>query len=80
MSPDGRHATIRVALRGTLSEQNASMKALEHAIGYLRHELATRLSLRRVPELHFQQDKTPDADSRIDFLIKRAKKLKAKEG
>jgi ribosome-binding factor A len=50
------------------------MAALEHARHYLRHELATRLSLRRVPELHFERDKNPDADTRIEFLLKTAKK------
>ena len=31
-------------------------------------------SLRHVPELHFNQDRNPDVESRIDFLLKRAKK------
>jgi len=74
VSPDGRHATIVVALRGTEKEARDSLAALEHAQGYLRHELATRLSLRHVPELRFQQDKNPDVESRIDFLLRRAKK------
>ena len=78
VSTDGRHATIRVAARGTEREQTQSMAALEHAQGYLRHELATRLNLRRVPELHFERDKAPDADTRIDFLIKRAKKSRGR--
>ena len=74
VSPDGRHANIVVALRGTEREARESLAALEHASGYLRHELATRLSLRHVPELRFQQDKNPDVESRIDFLLRRAKK------
>jgi ribosome-binding factor A len=78
VSSDGRYANIKVAPRGTEREQTQAMAALDHAQGYLRHELATRLSLRRVPELHFERDKTPDADSRIDFLIKRAKKSRGR--
>jgi ribosome-binding factor A len=74
VSPDGRHANIVVALRGTEKEGRASLAALERAQGFLRHELAVRLSLRHVPELHFQQDKNPDVESRIDFLLRRAKK------
>jgi ribosome-binding factor A len=76
VSPDGRHANIVVALHGTPKEIRESLVALEHAQGYLRHELATRLSLRRVPELRFQQDKNPDVESRIDFLLRRAKKTR----
>jgi ribosome-binding factor A len=78
VSPDGKHASIRVALRGTEREQRQSLAALEHAAGFLRHELATRLSLRHVPELHFSQDKHPDVESRIDFLLKRAKKSRGR--
>ena len=78
VSPDGRHATIRVACRGTQREQKESMAALEHARHYLRHELASRLVLRHVPELHFTQDHNPDVESRIDFLLKRAKKSRGR--
>ncbi|HEY2014524.1 MAG TPA: 30S ribosome-binding factor RbfA [Bryobacteraceae bacterium] len=76
VSPDGRQATVRVAIRGNEREQKQSLDALEHARHYLRHELATRLNLRRVPELNFGQTRTPDVESRIDFLLKRAKRLR----
>jgi ribosome-binding factor A len=78
VSQDGRHANVRVALRGDERRQKASMAALDHARHYLRHELAVRLSLRHVPELHFDLDRNPDADSRIEFLIKRAKKTRGR--
>src|SRR5689334_16271241 len=74
VSPDGRHANVRVVIRGTDREQQESLQALEHARQYLRTELAHRLSLRHVPELHFARDRNPDVESRIDFLLKRAKK------
>ena len=78
VSQDGRHANVRVVLRGDERRQKASLAALEHARHYLRHELAVRLSLRHVPELHFEPDRNPDADSRIEFLIKRAKKSRGR--
>lgn len=78
VSSDGRHATIRVALRGTEREQKESLTALDHATGFLRHELAARLTLRHVPELHFERDKNPDVESRIDFLLKRANKSRGR--
>src|SRR5215469_13097310 len=74
VSPDSRHATVKVSVQGTEREQAQALAALEHAQGYLRRQLASRLQLRHVPELHFDHDKHPDAESRIDFLIKRAKK------
>jgi ribosome-binding factor A len=66
-------------LRGDLREQNQALAALEHAGGYLRRELASRLQLRRIPELHFDRDKNPDVESRVDFLLRRAKKLRARD-
>jgi len=78
VSSDGRHATVRVAARGSQQEQKESMAALDHARHYLRHEVATRLSLRHVPELHFDQDRNPDVESRIDFLLRRAKKTRGR--
>ena len=78
VSADGRHATVKVAARGSEREQKESMAALEHARHYLRHEVASRLSLRHVPELHFDQDRNPDVESRIDFLLKRAKKSRGR--
>jgi ribosome-binding factor A len=78
VSPDGRHATVRVAIRGNEREQKQSLDALEHARHYLRHEMASRLSLRHVPELHFEQNRTPDVESRIDFLLRRARKSRGR--
>ena len=78
VSPDGRHANIRVGIRGNEREQKESLDALEHARHYLRHELATRLTLRHVPELHFEHNRNPDVESRIDFLLKRAKRSRGR--
>jgi ribosome-binding factor A len=77
VSPDMRHAQVKV----TIGEGNEKkcLAALDHAKSYLKHELATRLNLRRVPDLHFTADTHPDAESRIDFLIRRAKKLRKRE-
>ena len=76
VSPDLRHAHIKVALGD--ADEKKSLAALDHAKSYLKHELATRLNLRRVPDLHFTADTHPDAESRIDFLIRRAKRSKAR--
>lgn len=78
VSSDGRYAHIQVALGGGEREQKAALAALEHARHYLRHELSSRLSLRHVPELHFEQDQHPDADNRIEILLQRAKKTRGR--
>lgn len=74
VSPDSRHAHVKVALRGLEHEQPRKLAALEHARHYLRRELARRLNLRRVPELHFSADRWADAPSRVEGLLERVKK------
>src|SRR5436309_3078037 len=70
VTPDSRHATVKIDIHGDDKAQNQSLKALEHAAGYLRHELASRLQLRHVPELHFERDTNPGVETRIDFLLR----------
>src|ERR1700681_651869 len=79
VSPDSRHATVKVSLRGTEREMNQALAALEHAGEFLRRQLALRLQLRHVPELHFERDKNPYVEGRIDLLLKRAKKSRRSE-
>jgi ribosome-binding factor A len=78
VSPDGRHANIRVAVRGDEKQCREALAALDGARHYLRHELASRLSLRHVPELHFNHDRNPDVESRVEFLLKRAKRSRGR--
>lgn len=78
VSPDSRHARVRVGVQGVEKDQEVVLDALDRASRFLRHELASRLSLRRVPELHFDLDRHADADSRVDFLLRRAKKSRAR--
>src|ERR1700691_128229 len=77
VSPDSRHALVKVSLGGGEQEQKQAMAALEHARNYLRHELASRLNLRKTPALHFERDYYPDAATRVEILLKRAKKKRA---
>jgi ribosome-binding factor A len=77
VSPDMRHAAVKVATDA--GEEKKALGALEHAKNFLRHELAARLNLRRIPELHFSPDSHPDADSRVEFLLRRAKRSRARD-
>jgi ribosome-binding factor A len=76
VSPDMRHAHVKVAINS--DAERRVMAGLDHAKSFLKHELASRLSLRRTPDLHFAVDSHPDADSRIEFLLRRAKRSQAK--
>ena len=44
-------------------------EALEHAKGYLRSELAKRIRLFRIPELHFEYDESLERGMSISHLI-----------
>ncbi len=76
VSPDGRHAHVLIGVRGDESVQRDAFAALEHAQNYLRHQLARRLSLRRVPELHFEADLGSESEDRIERLLARARKTR----
>jgi ribosome-binding factor A len=76
VSPDGRHAHVLIGVRGDETVQRDAFAALEHAQNYLRHQLARRLSLRRVPELHFEADLGAESGDRIERLLARARKTR----
>src|SRR6266849_9963754 len=51
VSGDLRHAKVFVSVLGTEEEQAATIQGLKHATGFLRSELASRITLRYMPEL-----------------------------
>jgi ribosome-binding factor A len=75
---DLRHAHVKVGIREDAEAERRSLAALEHARPFLRRELARRLDLRRIPELHFQVDRFPEAESRVEVLLKRARKTRGR--
>src|SRR6185295_4718069 len=79
LSPDGRHAHVSVEIRGDDKARKDGFAALEHAKHYLRHELARRLILRRVPELHFEADAGGGTEERIERLLLRARKSRGQD-
>jgi ribosome-binding factor A len=66
VSGDLRHAKVFVSVMGSAEDQQATMRALGHAGGFLRHELAQRLTIRHTPELVFRLD---DSIARGSHLI-----------
>lgn len=70
VSGDLRHAKVFVSVMGTEKEQTATMQALKHATGFLRSELAGRITLRYMPELVFKLDTSIEQGSRILELIR----------
>jgi ribosome-binding factor A len=77
VSGDLRHAKIFVSVMGSADDQQATMRALSHAGGFLRHELAQRLTIRHTPELVFRLD---ESIARGSHLIELMRQVKAESG
>lgn len=69
VSGDLRHAKVFVSVMGSPEEQAQTMKGLKNATGFLRHELASRLVLRFMPELVFKLDTSIAEGARVLDLI-----------
>jgi ribosome-binding factor A len=72
-SPDLRHAKVYVSVMGAKEEAEATLAGLRDARAFLRHGLAERITMRRVPELDFVRDETLERAMRIDALLREAK-------
>ena len=77
LAPGGRLAIVHVSPAGDINQQKGAFLALEHARNFLRHELASRLNLRKVPDLQFEPAGGASASERVEILLKRAKKKRS---
>ena len=79
VSSDMRHASVLMVVPGDEAEQRTSLKALEHAAAHLRQRIASRLNLRRMPELSFGIERWEEAPERVEILLKRARKSRPRD-
>ncbi len=70
LSGDLRHAKVFISVLGSDAEQQATMRALARGTGFLRHELAQRLSVRYTPELIFRLDESIAEGTRVLSLLR----------
>lgn len=72
LSRDMSHATIYFT---NLDEEHSvedTLKVLEGAAGFLRHELAKRMQLRIIPNIHFKYDESIAYGNELSALINKA--------
>jgi ribosome-binding factor A len=69
ISPDLKHAKVFISLMGTEDEKKESLATLNHANGWIRHELGQRIRMKFVPDIVFLTDTSQDYGERIDRLI-----------
>ncbi len=69
MSGDLQLAKVFVSVFGSQSEKEETLSALEKAKGFIRSEVARRVQLRHVPEIHFSVDQSLDHSEQITRLL-----------
>jgi ribosome-binding factor A len=74
VAPDMKKAVGQVTFTGEPQERDAALEALEHARHFLRRQLAKRLQLFRMPELHFEPVMALGSPARVEQLLKRIQK------
>lgn len=62
-------AKIYVSFLGQDARKEAGMKALERSKGFIRSELAKRMSIRKVPSLVFLADDSLEKGNKIEKII-----------
>jgi ribosome-binding factor A len=74
VSPDRKHAQVRLHLSDEDRKKQASIQALEGARHFLRREIAHRLNLFRVRELHFESDVLSTEAGCLEHFLKRIRR------
>jgi len=69
-TPDLRHAKVWVSVIGQPAEREATITALRRAMPFVRHELGTRLHIKRIPDLHIHLDDTAERGTRVLRLLR----------
>lgn len=66
---DLSHAKVYLSIYGSESQKAKALAAIERASGFIKREMAARIKLRRMPELHFIMD-----DS-IEYAVNMSEKI-----
>ena len=73
VTKDLKSAKIFVSALGEKEEQVAATAALQQALGFVRREVAKRVSFRQVPEFVVVYDQTPERAARVGALLNQVK-------
>lgn len=62
-------ARVWVSVIGQPEERVKAIRALEHAMPFVRHELGSRIRIRRIPELLIREDESAQRGTRVLQLL-----------
>lgn len=68
---DLHQAQVLVSVLGNDQQTRAAMAALEHSNGFIRKELASRITMRFTPNLIFKLDETERKAAHINSLLRK---------
>ena len=71
ITPDLRHARVRVSVLGTEDEQSETMAGLNSAKPHLRSELGRQVRMKYLPELAFELDRQAEDAEHLEALIRK---------
>ena len=69
VSPDLRHARVFVSVLGDDAEREATIAALQRARGFIRARIGQEVTLKYLPEIRFELDRTLERAARIEELL-----------
>ena len=72
VSKDLAHAKIFITALDEKHPHDETIHALQHAAGFLQHELGKRLQLRAIPRLKFVYDESIERGTNLSALIDEA--------
>jgi len=78
-APDLGQARVWVSVIGSDDEEAATLRALQHAMPFVRRRLGERLRLKRIPELTVRSDPTVERGTRLMHLIQQLEEGKQPE-
>src|SRR5258708_4421067 len=70
LSPDLRHAKGFISVLGTDEDRKHTLAALRSATGFLRSQIAQRMTTKRAPDLQFSLDASIERGQRIMQIIR----------
>lgn len=70
VADDLRDAKVYVIVEGDEKQIGEALKALQHAAGFVRQQVAINLSLRYAPHLHFVRDTAEENAVRVGDILR----------
>jgi ribosome-binding factor A len=71
VSQDISHAKIFVSVMGSEEERRETMRALQHASGFIRSRLGEELTIRHVPDVQFVLDRSIEQGDQVLAILNR---------